>query len=410
MAIDTSSLTIIIDGGDVVLPDRVVQAGTVVVVSGKIEYAGPPEHLPERYRSGARRIAAPSALVCPALWEPHLHGCGGFSTEDMTAEAIVGMAGFLAQRGVGAFVPTTVPVEDYLHGLGRSLSSPEARRALEGRVPGIHVEGPFVAASKRGGIPEELVQPVSPERLQRLLAVTESHIRVLTFAPELTATDWLHGRLRELSILPSLGHSDARYSDLSPYDETAPLGVTHLFNGMSGVSHKEPGLAHWALLNRWVSTELICDGTHVQDPALQLAIRSRPAERVVLVSDAIGPAGVSEASGSGGSTPGPAPKPPRLYGKPLEPKGAGFYYADSGTLVGSNLLVKDGLARLIGSGMVSVPRAVAMATLNPARFFGYTRKGALLPGYDGDVAVFSRDFRHCDLLTWQGRVIHERRP
>jgi len=394
----------------VVLPDRVVMAGVVVVVSGKIEYAGPPEHLPEKYKSSARRIAAPSALVVPALWEPHLHGCGGFTTEAMTPEAIVGMGGFLAQRGVGAFLPTTVPVEDYLRGLGRSLSSADARRALEGRVPGVHVEGPFVAQSKRGGIPEELVQPISPERLQRLLAVTENHIRVLTFAPELTGAEWLHGRLRELGILPSLGHSDAKYSDLSPYEETNPLGVTHLFNGMSGVSHKEPGLAHWALLNRWVSTELICDGVHVQDAALQLAIRARPAERVVIVSDAIGPAALTEGGGAGSPASGPGQTPPTLYGKPLEPKGAGFYYADSGTLVGSNLLVKDGLARLIGTGMVSIPRAVAMATLNPARLFGYTRKGALLPGYDGDVAVFSRDFRHCDLLTWQGRVIHERRP
>jgi N-acetylglucosamine-6-phosphate deacetylase len=176
---------------------------------------------------------------------------------------------------------------------------------------------------------------------------------------------------------------------------------------MSGISHKEPGLAQWALLNKEVFTELNCDGTHVHDAAVRLALRARPWERIVVISDAVAPAGLppQDASGGhGGGTTGPAHT---LYGRPLVQRGNGLYYEDTGVLVGSRCLVPDCIARLIRELDVPVASAVAMATLNPARLLGFPRKGALLQGYDADVALFSRDFRRCSFLSWEGRAIHE---
>jgi len=354
-----------------------------------------PYPLPAR----CRKIDAEGSLVCPSLWEPHIHGCGGFSTDNASTESLKGMAGFLAARGIGAFLPTTVADEGYLTSLGEALAGLDENGGVRSRIPGLHVEGPFVSPSRRGGIPERLAQPYSPAHLERLVAAARECIRVMTFAPELSGAMDLTARLRAKDIVPSLGHSEAKLADLRPYDGLSPLCVTHLFNCMSGVSHKEPGLAHWALLDRGVYTELICDGTHVHDAAIHLALRVRPWERIILSSDAFAPAGMDGEPAAGLT----------LYGAPIASRGGGVYYADSGTLVGSRFLVPHGISRLVSEFKVPVERAVAMASLNPARLLGFERKGALLPGYDADVAVFTKDFSRCEFLAWQGKPVFEER-
>jgi N-acetylglucosamine-6-phosphate deacetylase len=385
---------LLIENCEVVLPDRVIKSGAVLMDRGAIIRAGRADQLPPKLPEGCQRIDAGGDLACPSLWEMHLHGCGGISTENMTPGSLAAMAEFLASRGVGGFVPTTTPDERFLECLGKAIDAGDGVPVVRGRVPGMHVEGPFIAAARRGGIPEHLVEPASTERLEQLAALANGRIRIMTFAPEIAGARDLVERMRSLGILPSLGHSDAPWAALAEYEGMEPLGITHLYNAMSGVSHKEPGLAQWGLLDRHVYTELNCDGTHVHDAAVALALRARPWERLVLISDAIAPAGL-HAEGA----------PPMLYGKPLVAKGSGFFYADTGVLVGSRLLIGDGVARLVSEFKVPLAQAVAMASLNPARYLGFSRKGALLPGYDADVAIMSRDFGHCSLMIWEGRKL-----
>ena len=384
----------LITGCEVVLPDKLIPRGDVLVEAGRIVFAGEQDGLPSALPAGCRRIDADGLRACPALWETHIHGCGGTSTERMTAESLQAMAGFLAQRGVGAFLPTVVPDEGTLQALGHALdeSGPEIR----GRALGIYVEGPFVSRAKRGAIPEEFVRPPSMEYLQRMIELSRRHLRVLTVAPELEGAPELIARLQGLGILPAVGHSDAAYEDLAAVEGVQPLVVTHLFNGMSGVSHKSPGLAQWALMNRGVYTELNADGTHVHDATVRFALQSRPAERIVAISDAVAPAGL------------PPSKPPgRLYGRPLKARGSGLFYEETGVLVGSRFLIPDVVRRLINDFHLPVPEAVAMASRNPAQLFGASRKGALAPGFDADIALFSDDFSRCSFLSWEGEILHK---
>jgi len=381
----------LITGCEVVLPDRVIRHGAVLADEGRILFAGSEDRLPGELPDGCRRITATGLRACPALWETHIHGCGGVSTESMTGPSLRQMGQFLARQGIGAFLPTVVSDERHIGSLGDALDSVQDTPELRRRIPGIHVEGPFVSAARRGAIPEDLVRAPSIEYLERMIAISHGTIRVLTIAPELPGAREVIERLPAAGILPSLGHSDAAYDALHAFEGFSPLGVTHLFNGMSGVSHKEPGLAQWALLNKDVYTELNCDGTHVHDAAVRLALQTRPWERIVAISDAVAPAGLAPGEPVG-----------KLYGKPLEARGAGLYYADNGVLVGSQLLIPDGLARLVHEFHVPVANAVAMATLNPARLLGFSRKGALLAGYDADVALLSQDFAHCSFLSWEG--------
>ena len=387
-------VSLLIENGEVVLPDRVFKRGSVLTNGEKILYAGPDQKLPSPPPPGCRRLDAGGALVCPALWEQHIHGCGGISTEKMSPQSLTEMAIFLARRGVGCFVPTTVPIEDSMALLGEAIDGTANHPAVRGRIPGISVEGPFVSMLNRGAIPEGLLRLPSLDYLERMIGLARGHIRMVTFAPELPNAWLLAEKLRESGIIPFLGHSAALYADMSAYASVSPLGVTHLFNGMSGVSHKMPGLAHWALLDRHAYTEINGDGTHVQDAALELVFRARPWEKLILISDAVAPAGMPPGGGK-----------PTLYGKPLVGKGSGLYYEDTGVLVGSRFLAPDCLARLVRDLNVPLASAVGMATLNPARLMGYACKGALLPGYDADIAIFSRDFSQCSFLSWEGRPL-----
>jgi N-acetylglucosamine-6-phosphate deacetylase len=397
----------LIENCEVVLPDRVVKSGALLAADARIVFAGPASRLPTPLPPGCRRIDAGGALVSPALWEQHIHGCGGISTERMSPESLSEMAGFLSRRGVGVFLPTTVPHEDSLARLGESIESTANNPDIRGRIPGIYVEGPFVAKSHRGAIPENLLRPPSLEYLERMVTLSRRTIRMLTYAPELPSASLLPEKLWEYGIIPFLGHSGAAFADMAGCEFISPLGVTHLFNGMSGVSHKEPGLAQWALLDRHAYTEVNCDGTHVHDAAVRLALRARPWEKLIVISDAVAPAGlpVSQGQGAGGAAAAPAAEKPTLYGKSLVVKGSGLFYEDTGVLVGSRFLVTDCLARLVRDFGVPVAPAVVMATLNPARLLGYANKGALLPGYDADVAIFSRDFSRCSFLSWEGRPL-----
>jgi N-acetylglucosamine-6-phosphate deacetylase len=388
------SPSFLIEGGDVVLPDRVIKSGMVFVHEGSIRYAGSSDRPGTAGPSGGLPVIdASGLLVCPALWEPHIHGCAGATTENATPESLRHMAGYLASQGVGAFVPTTVADEAYVGALGDALAAVATERDLASRIPGIHVEGPYVNPVRRGGIPESVVKAFSAAHLERLAGLAKGRIRVMTFAPEVEGGRAIAAALAKKGIIPSLGHSDAAFEDLAAFDGIEHLSVTHLFNAMSGVSHRKPGLALWALLHHEAFTEVIGDLVHVHPAAVQLVLRIRPSERVVLVSDAIAAAGWE-----GGEF--------TLYGRKLTAKGSGLYYADSGVLVGSRALVRDAVAGLVNRFGVAVPTAVAMASLNPARMFACERKGALLPGYDADVALFTKDFSACRLTLWEGRAIH----
>ena len=164
-----ASPSFLIEGGDVVLPDRVIKSGMVFVHEGSIRYAGSSDRPGTAGPSGALPVIdASGLLVCPALWEPHIHGCAGATTENATPESLRHMAGYLASQGVGAFVPTTVADEAYVGALGDALAAVAAERDLASRIPGIHVEGPYVNPVRRGGIPESVVRPFSAAHLERL--------------------------------------------------------------------------------------------------------------------------------------------------------------------------------------------------------------------------------------------------
>jgi N-acetylglucosamine-6-phosphate deacetylase len=262
----------------------------------------------------------------------------------------------------------------------RRVASLVAAGSWPDRVPGIYVEGPFVNPDKRGGIQPQYVRPVDLAYLRKLQRIAGGRIRMMTFAPELDGAGELPAAMRKLGILPCVGHSQASASRAAAVCGRGKLGCTHLYNAMSGLDHREPGLAAFALNQSRVYVELNPDGTHVAPDLLQITRRAKPADRIVLISDAVISAGFE----------------PGVYdymNRKVQSSASGVYYRDGGTLVGSSILLNEGVRRFMRLSGAPVHEAVRMASLNPATLLGLGRRtGSLEPGKSADLAVFSRDF------------------
>ena len=415
---------IIITNGSLILPDSVIYNGAVHIGGGKIIHIGTErdayfdkylktgfsevhrlgenpyaaqEKIQQNIRQGDALIFnAAGSYVSPALVELHIHGCGGYDIEDPAPEdpeetIIEKIASYLSQRGVGYFLPTVVYDKSVLSSLTFRIKAykPSAR------ILGIYMEGSFISKEKRGGIHEGNICRYDPNILEEIYNLSKGYLKMMTMAPEIPGAKDILSRIVKYKIVPAFGHSNAEYSEIAKLENVAVLNITHLYNGMSGVSHKKPGLAHWVLLNDSLYTELNCDGTHVHSAAMELTFRLRPHNRIVLISDATPAAGLP-----------PGDDSVTMRGKRLIVKKSGVYEKESGVLVGSRLLVNDSIYRIHKEFGIPIWEAVKMASANPLRLLGVNSSGLLKEGMDADISVFDKKFNNCHLQLFHGEIMH----
>jgi N-acetylglucosamine-6-phosphate deacetylase len=349
--------------GRLVLADE-VRPGRIVVEDGRIAAIEPDT------------AAVGGPFIAPGFVDVHVHGWGG---HDAMAgpDALDGMARALARRGVTSFLPTAVsaPLES-LAAFAASVRSWLVAPPLDGARPlGFNLEGPFLAAVRRGAHDAAALRLPADVPLPVVEALVPS-LRVMTVAPELAGALELIGRLRAAGVAPSLGHSDASLAEARAGYAAGAVSTTHLFNAMSGVDHRAPGLAVAALTDDAAWVELIADGHHV-DPALwPIIFRTKPADRVVLVSDAVHLAGTSALHG-------------RLGGVDVSVRDDRCEIAgEPGRLAGSLIALDTAVRNLVGSGVL-LPRAVAAASRDPAALIAADDRGRLAIGLRADLVELS---------------------
>jgi N-acetylglucosamine-6-phosphate deacetylase len=340
----------VLTGGRVVLPRAILENGAIVLRRGKIEAV---LEQGERLPQGLPRRDLGRAWVTPGLFELHIHGCGavGFGAlgadPAAAAAAMAAAAGYLRERGVTTFVPTVHSDQAALADLAAALGEWAPSRE---QVPGIYVEGPFVSPARRGAIPMEAISGPDSRLLGHLINLARGRMSMMTLAPELPGYREILARLEAVGVLPCLGHSDCDIDRI-----TLPSGrfsITHLFNAMSPISHRTPGLAMLPFLDRRAYVELNADGIHVNDAALRICASGIEPERLILISDSTPRTGAADAA--------------------LAPD-----------------LLRNWL-RVTGS---SIPNAVRMLTLTPAQALGMDdRRGAIAQGLDAVLAIWKGDF------------------
>ncbi|PPH89918.1 N-acetylglucosamine-6-phosphate deacetylase [Rathayibacter sp. AY1D3] len=325
---------------------------------------------------GAELHDARGLTAVPGFIDLHVHGGGGDGF-DGGAEAI--RAGLALHRSRGTTRSLVSLVSAPLEQLESSLDAVSALAAADPLVLGAHLEGPFLAPSRRGAHdPAALVHP-SSGAVGRLLDAARGRLAQITLAPELPGALAAVERLAGAGTVVAVGHTEADADQArAAFDRGARL-VTHAFNAMPGIGHRSPGPIPVALGDERVALELILDGRHVDVEVVRLAFAAAPG-RIALVTDAMAAAG----AGDGVHRLGPLD---------VEVLGGVARLAGTAVLAGSTLTQEEALRRAVGPGRLGLEASVAALTAVPARVLGRGDLGLLAPGYRADVVLLDASLR-----------------
>lgn len=325
------------------------------------------------FPSDARTVRLDGRLAAPGFVDLQVNGGGGVLFNDHPdVETIRTIIGTHRRFGTTALLPTLIT--DTPEATDRAIAA--VRQALSLPVAGclgLHLEGPFLAPTRKGAHDAARIRPLDEDDVRRLAASEVSPL-LLTLAPEIVPAPQI-ARLAAAGAVISLGHSDASFETAMDAARAGARGVTHLFNAMSSLSHRAPGLVGAALASPLLWCGLIADGHHVHPAAIALALRAKvgPA-RVFLVSDAMACAGCEGGSFS-------------LQGRTVT-RADGRLTLDDGTLAGSDLTMDAAVRFMIEQVGVDRDEALRMAALYPARFLGIdAHRGRLAPGSRADIVI-----------------------
>jgi N-acetylglucosamine-6-phosphate deacetylase len=321
--------------------------------------------------------AAAGPFIAPGFVDIHVHGWGGHDAMGERSD-LDGMARALLRHGVTSFLPTAVTAAlDTLRAFADRVRDWMPEAPGDGSAPlGFNLEGPFISPRRRGAQNPAFISvasEVAPEALVPLLA----GLRVMTVAPEMPGGLELVRWLAAHSVAPSLGHSAATLEEARAGYAAGARTTTHLFNAMSGIDHHAPGLAVAALTDDAVYVELIADGHHVHPSLWPIVARTKPADRLILVSDALAIAGMGDG-------------PTAVGGLEVEVVSGRAVLAGTDTLAGSVIALDSAVRNLVAAGF-SLPAAVAAASRDPLGLLGVTDRGRIAVGQRADLVELDDD-------------------
>jgi len=374
----------IIDGR-IVTPHEILTNKVLVFNEGKII------EISDTVPASAEIIDAKNKVVAPGFIDVHIHGSMGHDVMDGTKTAISAISAGIAAYGTTSFLPTTMTMSKA--DIYRSLETIRLlqKENLNGaQVLGAHLEGPFINPKYKGAQNEAFV--VSPD----VAWVTDFSdvIKLITYAPEMDDQLTFTKKVKaETDVTLSIGHSNATYDEAIQAIDHGCSHVTHLFNGMPSLHHRDPGIVGAALITD-VFTELIADKVHVTKHLFQFVFDNKKAERVVLITDSMRAGCMKDGSYDlGGQTAHVCEGVVRL---------------EDGTLAGSVLTLNQAVRHFYEETNATLPEAIRGATLNPATSIKVSdRKGSLEVGKDADIILLDDDFT-CHLTLVGGTVVHNK--
>jgi N-acetylglucosamine-6-phosphate deacetylase len=334
--------------------------------------------------------------IAPGFIDTHIHGFGGYGTEDAFfseekgAEAILEMSRLLAQYGVTSFNPTLYPEKPEI--LLRAIKTISNVMGKEegAQIMGLHLEGPFISTDRLGVQKPETVSAVDLSLMEQLWEAAGGSIVNMTVAPELKGMRELALFCIKKGIVLQAGHTNAEYENMVEGMQVGILHSTHLFNAMRRLDHRNPNAVGAILIHPEMSCEIIADGFHVHPDLYKLLLKDKPLDRIVLVTDSLKP--TEQKSGI-----------LLANGEEVVFRDGVFRRKDDDVIAGSALTMIRGIRNLVASGF-RLEDAVKTASFNPAQIMRYYRKGAIIPGHDADLTVFDQDFNIMAVII-QGKLV-----
>ncbi len=323
-------------------------------------------------------IDADGRYLCPGFIDVHFHGALGMDTMDADSVSFNGLSRYCAQHGVTSFYPTTwaAPHEAIMKVLTVVESLPEQLPGAQ--IPGIHLEGPYLSNAFSGA--QDIKMMAMPQEEEYQTWFETGVVKLVTCAPELPgASELIQAAIRR-GICVSIGHSGATFDEVQRASDLGATQATHLFNGMRGLHHREPGTVGGILDDHRLFAQIICDGVHLHPAIIRLAQVIKSSQRTILITDSIIGAGLGDGV--------------------FENNGNEIIITDgiartkTGGLAGSTLSMDRAISNMMAFTGLPLESVLPMATSTPAEAMGIADwKGRIAPGFDADLVIMDKDLK-----------------
>lgn len=374
------SKQVLLKGIDIYSESQLIQNGYIKIIDEKIAEVDLLTNLENEEEFTI--IDVPSTYkAVPGFIDVHIHGVNGADVMDATKEALDTMSSTLPKEGTTSFLATTMTqdtkeIEKALANVGEYLQGKQDTGKAE--IVGVHLEGPFVNPDKAGAQPLKHIMNPDLPLLKKWELLTNNMIKLVTLAPERPGGLEMVNYLSTHGIVASIGHSDATFEEVNKAIESGANHVTHLYNQMSGLHHREPGVVGSVFLRDELKAEIIVDGVHVRPEMVELAYKIKRKDGLLLITDSMRAKCLKNGEYD-------------LGGQDVIVKDGKAVLAD-GTLAGSILKLGTALKNIITYTGCTLADAIEMASVNPAKQLNiFNRKGSLAIGKDADIVILDEN-------------------
>lgn len=366
--------------GDLILEDRILKGGYVLVSNGVI--VGVEERTPEW--ENAILLDVGNNFVAPGFIDIHVHGGGGYDFMDGTTEAFLRVAELHARHGTTSMLPTTLTAD--LDGILHTIDTYRKSVPINSKGAaflGLHLEGPYFSMAQRGAQDPRYIRDPQPDEYMQILQHADV-IKRWSIAPEKKGAIELGRKLSEMGILPSMAHTDAIYEEAYEAWQNGFSLLTHFYSAMSGVTRKNAfryaGVIEAGYLHDELDVEIIADGVHLPSPLLKLIMKVKGTEHVALITDAMRGAGMPEGTSILGNI---------NSGMEVLVEDGVAKLPDRSAFAGSVATADRLIRTIMDLADVSLIDAVRMMTATPARIMKVDDKiGSIAPGKNADLIIF----------------------
>ena len=329
---------------------------------------------------GEEVIDASGCVAIPGLIDIHFHGAMGEDVCDGNAEAFEKIAAYEVSRGVTAMCPATLtlPVDDLKHVLSLGAEFAAKGNSKLSDLVGFNMEGPFISPVKKGAQNAEFIRKCDPGIVDEFYEASKGLLKIIGLAPEENPEFEKYIEAVSDKVVVSLAHTNSDYDTAMKAFKAGACHAVHLYNAMTGMSHREPGVVGAVFDSKHVTAELICDGIHIHPAAVRATFEMMGPERMILISDSMRSTGMPDGEYD-------------LGGLAAIKKGREVRLKDGGAIAGSGTDLMDCLRTVVLDMGLPLEIAVAAATINPARRIGISDKyGSLEPGRLADIVLLDK--------------------
>ena len=368
-----------------VSPDLDLADASILIEAGKIAGIFTASSLP----AADRTVDAAGLTAMPGFVDVHCHGRNNFDFCDALVDGVNTIAREKLAEGVTTLLPTTLTLPEA--DLAATLKSVAAYDGKGCKLPGVHLEGPFINPKCTGAQNPAFVRKPDVEEVKRLNAIYP--VLKVSFAVEEEGGDRLCEELRNLGITPSCVHSAASYGQFKAGYAKGLRNLSHFCNQMTPLHHRDIGLVGAGLLNDGVFIEFICDKLHISPDMIALVFKVKDAGHIQLISDAMRASGMPNGEYT-------------LGGLPVIVQGGAARLKEGGALAGSTLQIMDALRNVAEITSLPLKELVKSTSFAQAQALGLPGIGKLEPGYQADIVLLTREFRVSKTLV-DGEIRYE---